>query len=58
MLCRENVLNVFGLGWSYAVLETHMTTILTIGTGATLIWMNVERALKARSSRKRNNEDV
>lgn len=51
------MLNVFGLGWSYAVLETHMTTILTFGTGVTLIWMNVERALKARKSRKQNPQD-
>lgn len=57
MLCRENVLNIFGLGWSYAVLETHMTTILTLGTGVTLIWMNVERALKARNSRKQNQDE-
>jgi len=57
MLCRENLLNVFGLSWSYAVLETHMTTILTLGTGVTLIWMNVERALKARSSRKEKQKD-
>jgi len=57
MLCKENLLNVFGLGWSYAVLEVHMTTILTLGTGATLIWMNVERALKARNSRKQNQDE-
>jgi hypothetical protein len=56
MLCRENMLNIFGLGWSWTVLDSRMGTLLTFVTGATLIWMNIERALKARNSRKKQDD--
>ena len=53
-MTRENLLNLFGLSWSWAVLEQYLTAILTVVTGLTLIWMNVERALKDRETRRKN----
>ena len=57
LMTRENLLNAFGLSWSLAVIEEYLTLVLTVVTGVTLIWMNIERALKARHTRQKNNID-
>jgi len=51
---HENLLNVFGISWSFLVLSECITWILGVATGVTLIWMNVERALKARKERQQD----
>lgn len=50
-MTKENLLNIFGLSWSYAVLSDYLTMGLSVLTGVTLIWMNIERALRARHDR-------
>lgn len=52
-MTRENLLNAAFLGWTWLSFTECVTFILgTIGA-LTLVWMNVERALKARKERKR-----
>lgn len=53
-MTHENLLNVFGFSWSMLMLSECITWTLGVATGVTLIWMNVERALKARKERKQN----
>ena len=48
---HENLLNIFGFSWSMLMLSECITWTLGVVTGVTLIWMNVERALKARKER-------
>jgi hypothetical protein len=51
-MTRENLLNAATLGWTYVTLTDAVTFALGALGAATLIWMNVERALKARAERK------
>jgi len=51
-MTKENILNFCTLSWSFAVISDYFTTALSILTGVTLVWMNVERALRARNNRK------
>lgn len=53
-MTRENILNAIFLGWTWVT----FTDVVTFALGAigalTLIWMNVERAMKARQERQNN----
>lgn len=51
-MTKENLLNVFGLPLSFGMLSEYLSTGLSFIAAGTLIWMNVERALRARNSRK------
>ena len=53
-MSHENLLNIFGFSWSMLMLSECITWTLGVVTVITLIWMNVERALKARKERKQN----
>lgn len=54
---HENLLNIIAVGWSFLVLSEYITFVLGALTGVTLIWMNVERALKARKERRNNDQE-
>lgn len=54
-MTKENLLNIFGLTVSFGMLSDYLSTGLSLIAACTLIWMNVERALKARNSRKNNS---
>lgn len=49
---KENILNVALMGWTFLTLTECISWIVGILGGLTLIWMNVERALRARKERK------
>lgn len=51
-MTRENILNVATLGWTYVTVTECVTFALGAIGALTLIWMNVERALKARKERQ------
>lgn len=51
-MTHENLLNIFGLSWSVLLGFDYISWGLGVATGVTLIWMNVERALKARKERQ------
>jgi preprotein translocase subunit SecF len=51
-MTKENLLNVFGLPLSFGILSEYLSTGLSLIAAVTLIWMNVERALRARNNRK------
>ncbi len=55
-MTRENILNAATLGWTWATLTDCVTFTLGAVGALTLIWMNIERALKARQQRKNQNE--
>ena len=54
---RENLLNVALVGWTFLTISECITWVVGILGGLTLIWMNVERALRARKERKQNTTD-
>lgn len=54
-MTRENLLNMATLGWTYVTFTECVTFALGAIGAATLIWMNVERALKARKERQKLN---
>jgi hypothetical protein len=49
---KENLLNVALVGWTYLTLSEWITWGVGILGGITLVWMNIERALRARKERK------
>lgn len=49
---KENLLNAALVGWTFLTLSECVTWIVGILGGLTLIWMNIERALRARKERK------
>ena len=51
-MTKENALNALFLGWTWLSFTECVTFILGAVGAVTLIWMNVERALKARKERK------
>ena len=57
-MTRENLLNAAWLGWTYLSLTEALSYVLGTLGAITLIWMNVERALKARRERQRAAEDA
>ena len=57
-MTRENFLNMATLGWTYVTITECVTFALGAIGAATLIWMNVERALKARQERQNLGEDA
>jgi hypothetical protein len=55
-MTRENLLNAATLGWTYVTVTECVTFALGAIGALTLIWMNVERALKARHERQNMNQ--
>jgi UDP-N-acetyl-D-mannosaminuronic acid transferase (WecB/TagA/CpsF family) len=51
-MTRENILNVALFGWTWVTFTEAVTFTLGAVGALTLIWMNVERALKARHERQ------
>ena len=51
-MTRENLLNAATIGWTWATMTECVTFALGAIGAVTLIWMNIERALKARHERK------
>jgi UDP-N-acetyl-D-mannosaminuronic acid transferase (WecB/TagA/CpsF family) len=51
-MTKENILNAAFLGWTWLQLTEVVTFVLGAVGAVTLIWMNVERALRARKARK------
>lgn len=49
---KENLLNFALVGWTFATLSECLTWSVGILGGITLVWMNIERALRARKERK------
>jgi hypothetical protein len=47
-------LNTLNIGFTYAVLSEWIDLFVAVVVGITLVWMNVERALKVRADRKKN----
>jgi len=52
IMSHENLLNIFGFSWGALMLTDCIMWALGFITGVTLIWMNIERALKARKERQ------
>lgn len=57
-MTRENLLNAATLGWTYVTFTECVTFALGVLGAITLIWMNVERALKARKERQSLSGDA
>lgn len=57
-MTRENLLNAATLGWTYVTFTECVTFALGVMGATTLIWMNVERALKARKERQKLDNDA
>jgi hypothetical protein len=53
-MTKENLLNILGLTISFGMLSDYLATGLSLLAACTLIWMNAERALEARNSRKKH----
>ncbi|MGI9587813.1 MAG: hypothetical protein ACR2MR_06360 [Dietzia maris] len=53
---KENLLNAALVGWTFLTLSEWITWSVGIIGGATLIWMNIERALRARKERKKSDQ--
>ena len=47
-------LNTLNISFTFAVLSEWIDLFVAVVVGITLIWMNVERALKVRSERKQH----
>lgn len=55
-MSKENLLNAVFLGWTWVTLTECVSFALGALAAMTLIWMNIERALKARQERKNDAE--
>lgn len=55
-MSKENLLNAAFAGWTWLAFTECLSYVLATVGGVTLIWMNVERALKARKERKELEE--
>jgi UDP-N-acetyl-D-mannosaminuronic acid transferase (WecB/TagA/CpsF family) len=51
-MTRENILNAVFLGWTWVTFMDVVTFTLGAVGALTLIWMNIERAMKARQERQ------
>lgn len=55
-MTKENALNALFIGWTWLSFTEAVTFVLGSIGAVTLIWMNIERALRARKARKEQDE--
>lgn len=50
-------LNTLNISFTFAVFAEWIDIFVTVVAGITLIWMNIERTLKVRAERKKNQKN-